>query len=71
MKMSPVNPENEQSARVSEMSELKRGRARAELLTLDRVVEGENVDPLPVLDVVASVNGGDVAELDAEIVARD
>ena len=53
------------------MSELKRGRARAELLTLDRVVEGENVDPLPVLDVVASVNGGDVAELDAEIVARD
>lgn len=40
-------------------------------LTLDRVVEGEDVNPLSVLDVVAGVNGGDVTKLDAEVVARD
>jgi hypothetical protein len=39
--------------------------------TLDRVVEGEDVDALAVLDVVARVDGAEVAELDAQVVARD
>lgn len=39
--------------------------------TLDRVVKGEDVDALAVLDVVAGVDSADVGELDAEVVARD
>lgn len=38
---------------------------------LDRVVERQDVDALAVLDVVAGVDGGNVAELDAQIVASD
>jgi hypothetical protein len=38
---------------------------------LDRVVEGEDVHALAVLDVVALVDVHKVAELDADVVARD
>ena len=40
-------------------------------LTLDRIVEREDVNPLAVLDVVAGVDGGNVSELDAQVVASD
>ena len=40
-------------------------------LTLDRVVEGEDVDPLSVLDVLARVNVAQVSELDSQVVSGD
>ena len=39
--------------------------------TLDRVVEGEDVYPLAVLDVVACMYAYEVAELDAQVIPCD
>ena len=39
--------------------------------SLDRVIEGKNVDALSVLDVVAGVYASDVTKLDTKVVAGD
>ena len=39
------------------------------MLTLDRVVEGEDVDPLSVLDVLARVHVAEITELDSKVVS--
>ena len=44
---------------------------RLSVLTLDRVVEGEDVDPLSVLDVLASVHVAEITKLDSKVVSSD
>jgi len=39
--------------------------------SFDRVVDGEDVDPLAVLDVRTFGNGDDVTESDSEVVSDD
>jgi hypothetical protein len=39
--------------------------------TFNRVVEGKNVYPLAILDVVTGVNADEVAELDAKVIPCD
>lgn len=67
LKMSPVRPERKGGV-VSSLPPPTRNPLK---LTLNRVVEGKNVDALSVLDVMASVDGGDVTELHTEVVASD
>lgn len=63
--MSPVRPDKPKESAYCKKAH--RGRA----LTLDRIVERQNMNALAVLDVVAGVNGGNVTKLDAQIVASD
>ena len=44
---------------------------RPRKLTLDRVVERQDMNPLSVLDIVTSVNVGQVSQLDPQVVSGD
>lgn len=83
-KRSPVRPVDTHNTRASKerivsfrsqlaRSELRtwRGKEGEAERTLNRVIKGQDVNTLSVLDVVASVNGGNVSELDAKVVASD
>jgi hypothetical protein len=49
----------------------EKSKKRKSARTLDGIVEGKDVNALSVLDVVASVNGGNVTKLNAEVVTSD